>query len=432
MATPAPLKGSAFVIGANHRTSGLSLRDRLFVADADVPAFLRKLSGIGITDALVLATCDRVEVQGIHVDPHSLLPLVSGFFAEHAGVTEEEVSGIFYIHSGPDAVRHIFSVAASLDSLVVGEPQVFGQIKAAHRIAKNVGMIQGPFEGLLQSAYSAAKRVRTETTIGERPVSIASAACEIARELHGDLSRLFVVMIGAGEMGELMARQFQGNGVKGLTLCHPNASRVEPLALRLGCHIFPHDNLSGALAEADIVICAMGSRRHSLNSDMVRAALKARRRRPQLIIDTGIPGDVEPAVNRIDDAFLYELADLERVALQGRTNREAEADAAWRLIEDEVATYLLDNASRDAVPALTQMYAYFEDMRQMVLRENPKDATRATELLVARLLHNPSLILRELATRQTGEIANAEHLLRLLFELKPTTDSNDNKKETKG
>jgi len=293
-------------------------------------------------------------------------------------------------------------------------------------------MVQGPLEGLLQSAYSATKRVRTETTLGERPVSIASAACEIARELHGDLSRLFVVMIGAGEMGELVARQFQSNGVKGLTLCHPNASRVEPLAMRLDCHISPHENLSGALAEADIVICAMGSRRHSLSSDMVYAALKARRRRPQLIIDTGIPGDGEPAVNRIDDAFLYELADLERVALQGRTNREAEAEAAHRLIEDEVAGYLLDNASRDAVPALTQLRTYFEETRQAVLRENPKDPARATELLVARLLHNPSKVLRHMAADEAAEIGSAERLLRLLFDLKLTANTNSNKKETKG
>ena len=420
---------SAFVIGANHRTSGLSLRDRLFVEDADVPEFLRKLGEAGLADALVLATCDRVEVQGFHSEPEALLASVVKIFAMNGQMTEQELDGKLYLHKGPDAVRHIFCVAASLDSLVVGEPQVLGQIKAAHRMAKDAEMVHGPFESLLQSAYGAAKRVRTETAIGERPVSMASAACEVARSLHGGLSSLYVTMIGAGEMGELMARQFQGNGVKGISVSHPIASRVEPLAQRLGCHMALFENLADALAQADIIICAMGSRHHSLSVDMVRASLKARRNRPQLIIDTAIPGDVEPAVNRIDDAFLYELADFERVALEGRTNREAEVDAAGQLIEDEVSAYLADHASREAIPALIQLRGHFEKMQQSVIAENRDDAARATELLVSKLLHRPSQVLRELAIGGKGEIEEAERLLRVLFDLNNARANNENKKE---
>lgn len=416
--------GRAFVIGANHRTSGLSVRDRLFVVDANVPEFLNELRQSGLRDGLLLATCDRVEVLGIHSEPEILFSSIIKTFATHAEMPEAELCEILYVREGPAAVRHLFSVTASLESLVIGEPQVFGQVKAAHRMAKDADMVHGAFEGLLQSAYGAAKRVRTETAIGERPVSIASAACGVARSLHGGLERLSVAVIGGGEMGELMARQFKDNGVKALTVSHPNPARITQLANRLECHITPYEKLVGALAEADIVICAMGSRRYSLSVDMVRGALKARRNRPQLIIDTAIPGDVEPAVNRIDDAFLYELSDLERVALEGLTSREAESEAAKVLIEEAVADYLKDHVSRDAVPVLKQLRRHFEATQQTVLDDHSNDAARATELLVSKLLHRPSEVLREMAVNGKTEIKDAERLLRALFNLENTNKEN--------
>lgn len=416
--------GRAFVIGANHRTSGLSVRDRLFVVDSNVPEFLNELRQSGLRDGLLLATCDRVEVLGIHSEPEILFSSIIKTFATHAEMPEAELCEILYVREGPAAVRHLFSVTASLESLVIGEPQVFGQVKAAHRMAKDADMVHGAFEGLLQSAYGAAKRVRTETAIGERPVSIASAACGVARSLHGGLERLSVAVIGGGEMGELMARQFKDNGVKALTVSHPNPARITQLANRLECHITPYEKLVGALAEADIVICAMGSRRYSLSVDMVRGALKARRNRPQLIIDTAIPGDVEPAVNRIDDAFLYELSDLERVALEGLTSREAEREAAKVLIEEAVADYLKDHVSRDAVPVLKQLRRHFEATQQTVLDDHSNDAARATELLVSKLLHRPSEVLREMAVNGKTEIKDAERLLRALFNLENTNKEN--------
>lgn len=416
--------GRAFVIGANHRTSGLSVRDRLFVVDANVPEFLNELRQTGLRNGLLLATCDRVEVLGIHSEPEILFSSIIKTFATHAEMPEAELCEILYVREGPAAVRHLFSVTASLESLVIGEPQVFGQVKAAHRMAKDADMVHGAFEGLLQSAYGAAKRVRTETAIGERPVSIASAACGVARSLHGGLERLSVAVIGGGEMGELMARQFKDNGVKALTVSHPNPARITQLANRLECHITPYEKLVGALAEADIVICAMGSRRYSLSVDMVRGALKARRNRPQLIIDTAIPGDVEPAVNRIDDAFLYELSDLERVALEGLTSREAEREAAKVLIEEAVADYLKDHVSRDAVPVLKQLRRHFEATQQTVLDDHSNDAARATELLVSKLLHRPSEVLREMAVNGKTEIKDAERLLRALFNLENTNKEN--------
>jgi glutamyl-tRNA reductase len=410
--------GSAFVIGANHRTSGLSLRDRLFVEDKKVPEFLSELRQIGLLDGLLLATCDRVEVIGMHQDPEAFFPDVVKLFAAHTEMPGTELNGSLYLRIGLVAVRHLFAVTASLDSLVIGEPQVLGQVKTAHRMAKDAGMISGPFEGLLQSAYEVAKRVRTETAIGKRPVSIASAACEIARSLHGGLPPLSVALIGGGEMGEFVARQFKDNGVKELTVSHPNLARSTPLANRLNCHITPYDKLSDALAEADIIICAMGDRRHSLSVDMVYSALKSRRNQPQLIIDTAIPGDVEPAVNKIDNVFLYQLADLEQVTLEGRSSREVEAGGAKVIIEEAVSVYLTNHESRGAIHTLNQLRSHFEAIQKVVIDENPNNAERATELLVSKLLHRPSQVLRELAIQGKTEITDAEHLLRVLFNLK--------------
>tara|TARA_B110000438_G_C15686475_1_gene594784 strand:- start:360 stop:1043 length:684 start_codon:yes stop_codon:yes gene_type:complete len=226
-------------------------------------------------------------------------------------------------------------------------------------------------------------------------------------------------------MGELMVRQFIDNGVTKLTVSHPNLARIRPLANRLDCNITSYDKLSDALAEADIIICGMGDRRHSLSVDMVRCSLKARRNRPQLIIDTAIPGDVEPAVNRIDDAFLYELTDLERVAQEGQTNRGAEVGAAKLLIKEAVSAYLTNYNSRGAVPAVSQLRSHFEAIQEDVINENPHDAVRATELLVSRLLHRPSQVLREIAAQGKSEIADAEHLLRILFDLKNNNEEDE-------
>jgi len=417
-----------FVIGANHRTSGLSVRDRLFIEDADVPAFLEQLKDHGIIEALVLSTCDRIEVQGMHDDPSYVDQRVREALASHSAMTVAELDDQIYALTDDVAVRHVFSVAASLDSQVIGEPQVLGQIKAAHRLAREAEMVPGAFEGLLQAAYGAAKRVRTETAIGERPVSIAAAGTELARGLHGNLERVSVVLIGVGELGEMIARQFQNEGVKTLAVSHPITSRATPVARELGCHVAEHDQLSDALIEADVIICAMGRRRYVLSADMLRAALKKRRNKPQFIIDTGIPGDVEPAANRIDEAFVYETSDLERVALEGKANREFEADEAIQIVDAEVASYLRTRVERGAVSVLTALRDHFNNVRDQVLAEGEGNAARATELVINKLLDQPSRALRDAATGP--QASETERVVNKLFGLSASQSGQRNDEES--
>lgn len=411
------------IVGANHRSSSLSLRDRLFVEDPEIPAFLARLRAAGLNEAMVLSTCDRVEVLASHPDREAAARLVRAVMAERAGIDAAELAEQLYVHWDAEAVRHVFIVTASLDSQVIGEPQVLGQVKAGHRIAREAAMTGSGLEGLLQAAYGAAKRVRSETAIGERPVSIAAAAVQLARDLHGDLGRCAGLLIGAGEMGELVAGELLVGGLNDLTAIHPTEARAQASARALDCHFAPYDNLVARLAAADVVVAALGRRQHTLSADMVIAALRQRRRRPVFIIDAGIPGDVEPAVNRIDEAFLYDLADLERVAMEGRSNREAEARAAWKIVDAEVAAFLHGRAERQATPTLTRLRTHFEAVRAGALADAGGDAERATRLLANRLLHGPSRALRTLAAGHgvggaaVFDLAEAERTLDLLFGL---------------
>lgn len=423
MAEPSPPPKRLLVVGVNHRTGSLALRDRLFVEDAMMADFIERLRAAGIDEAVVLSTCDRIEVQAACSERETGTEAIAAALAAHADADEKELAGALYVHWDRDAVRHLFSVTASLDSQVVGEPQVFGQVKAGYQLARDAGMTSAFLEPLFQAAFAAGKRVRTETGIGERPVSIAAAAVELARDLHGDLGRCGGLVIGAGEMGELIARDLVAGGLHALTAIHPLESRARSVARTLDCHVGDFAEMSRLMVEADIVIAALGRRDYAVTADMVTAALRQRRRKPVFLVDSAVPGDVEPAVNRLDGAFLYDLGDLERVALEGRANREAESRKAWEIVDAEVAAYLHGRAERAAIPALSRLRGHFEDLRLQALQDAGGDAERATRLLINRLLHGPSRAMRAIAARATpaggdsGGLEDAERTLNRLFGL---------------
>ena len=408
------------IVGVNHRTGSLTLRDKLFVEDADVPGFLERLRGEGIDQAMVLSTCDRVEVIALSDDPERAEAVIGAAMAAHAALPVDEITTAMARFAGSNAVHHLFRVASSLDSVVVGEPQVLGQIKACHRLARDAGMVSGDLERLLQSAYTAAKRVRTETAIGERPVSIAAVAVGIAREVHGQLEDIGALLMGTGDMGEVIAEELQKAGLGGLMICGCGRPSSE-LAERLRAGLVDENALTGALADADVVITAIGGRAQSLSADMVRLALKTRRSRPQFIVDASLPRDVETAVDRLDDAFLYDLADLERLAMEGQASRSFEAQAAEHIISAEVEGYLQGRVERTATPALSALRAHAAALRENALLEAGDDAERATHLLVQRFLHTPSERLRALA--QSGaDIEQIERLIRELFDIAENED----------
>jgi glutamyl-tRNA reductase len=393
----------------------------LFADDHELPALFEKLRQAGLTQALVASTCDRVEVLTFDEDGDRAEKAIVNCLAERGQVSDAELSGQLYRHWDEDAVRHIFNVASSLDSQVIGEPQVLGQIKAAHRIARENGLVGSELEALMQAAFEAARRVRRETEIGKRPVSIAAAAVQTARDLHGDLGRCSGLIIGAGDMGLLVAEALQSAGLADLTATHPTASRADAVSRGLACTAAAFEDLSPLMVEVDIVVAAVGARNHTLSSDMVQQSLSKRRHRPVFIVDTGVPGDVQPSTERLEEVFLYDLHDLEKVAEDGRAGREAGATEAEHIIGQEVAKFLNDKSERVAVPVLVQLRQMFEDNRDTVLAEAGGDAEKATRLLINRLLHTPSLMLRGTASEsgddQTPDWHTVEAVLRQVFDL---------------
>jgi glutamyl-tRNA reductase len=429
-----PANGPAlepFVIGATRRSSTLALRDRLFIDEAAAPDFYRRLTESGVTQAIMLSTCDRVEVQGMAEVPVPALEAVREILAARAGEDPGEMAAQLETMTGDEAVRRIFAVAASLESQVIGESQVLGQVKEGHRLATRHGMVGPALESLLQAAYAAAKRVRNETEIAERSVTLASGAVQIARDLHGDLSGSTGLILGLGDMGDLIGGQLRLAGLGGTILTGPSR-RTEAEARRMGCNFVPFEELEDALADADIVVTAAGTGRFLITVEAMEQALRRRKRRPVLILDGGVPADVEPAVHDLDGAFVYTLDDLEQVAREGRANREAAAAEAWKIVEAEADGWRRSRAERGAVPTLVSLRNRFEAMRDEILAADPNaDAAEATRRLVNRLLHRPSEALRELAAETGGEAEKqaAARMVERLFGLPDAGDEDEDDKE---
>lgn len=406
-----------FVIGANQRSSSLALRDRLYVEAEHLAEVLAHLRRAGVDQAMLLATCDRIEVIGAAVDPEAVAVGAFHAVAARAGIEAEELAGQTYRHCDADAVRHLFRVAASLDSTVIGEPHILAQIKTALAAARAAAMTGAELEALIQAALAIGKRVRSETAIGERPVTVTAAAVDLARSVHGALGGRAALVLGGGEMGELIAEALREAGLRRLSVCHPRPERAEALARLHECHMVPFAALAQALVDADIIIGCLGARQHAVTREMMRQAIKARRQRPVLLIDAAVPGDFDPEIDRLDAAFRYTFDDLENVVADGRASRRNGASAAGALVEDAVEAFLRERAERQAVPLLAQLRGYFETVRDSALADAGADADKATRLLINRLLHGPTRMLRRLAGENDPAAAERDQLAKLLQRL---------------
>ena len=416
------------VVGASHRTSSETTRDRLFISEDDLPAFLGKVTEAGFTQAVAMSTCARTEIFGLADDAVDARRGAIGVLSDLAQMAPESLAAETYTLEHEDALRHLFSVAASLDSPIVGEPEVTGQFRDAVRIASVHDRVGSGLNAIVQAANSAAKRIRTETPIGERSVSMAACATQVAKDVQGDLSRASAVLVTGGEMGELIVDQMRSAGLSQLTVVARSRARAEIGARRYGCHVGVLDDLPGLLPSADIVVSSLGAGRFLIDRDSAGAALAQRRRRPMLFVDAAIPPDVEPAVNDLDGAFVYSLDDLERIALEGRSMRDQAAADAATIVDEEIEKFHRASAERSATPAVTALRDHFERTRTDVLAELAQadpaldDATRR---LINRLLHTPSETLRALAAENDPAALQAEDLLRQLFKLDPASGKDD-------
>lgn len=399
------------VVGISHRTAPLALREALaFARDRLTEALHRLKDEAAVEEAMILSTCNRVEVYA-RGDREGTVQDLQDFLCRYHSRAAAELGPALYRLEGMDAVRHAFRVAASLESMVLGEPQILGQVKEAYQLAEDAGTLGSTLNALRNRSLAAAKRARTETGIGRNAVSISHVAVELARKIFGSLRDKNVLLVGAGKMSELAARNLVKGGARATVLGGRTFERAAELAAALGGRAAPFEALRSELAAADIVISGTGASGVVIKESDVEAARSARRgrfSRPLFLIDIAVPRDIEASVRRLDGVFLYDLDDLKTVAEANLRERLKEAAAAEALVDREVRDFLDWQKSRDVVPLLVALRARAEEIRKgelerarkrlgLLTPEQEQALEAATIAMMNKVLHNPMVYLKEVA-----------------------------------
>jgi glutamyl-tRNA reductase len=428
-----------FAVGLSHRTAPVELRESVDFARAGVEQALSSLATRGVgRELVVLSTCNRAEIYAVG-DGDSTADRVSRFFGEYHNIPHEEVVEHLYVLNGPSAARHLFRVAAGLDSLVVGEPQILGQVKAAYAAAHEGRFTAALMNRLFHSAFAAGKRVRAETGLGEGAVSVSYAAIALAKKIVGDLKGRNVLIVGAGEMAKLTGIHLQAQHVRQITIASRTLQAAQTLAGHLAGTAIPWDALDGALQAADIVVTATGASEPVLTRARIEEAMRPRRSRALFIIDIALPRDVDPSAGDLDQVFLYNIDDLRTIVQENLARRSAELARADAIVEEEVAKFTAWMQSREIVPTVVALRQRFESIRRAELERlepkltglPPEARTRVdevTRLIVEKLLLTPTEQLKSVSD-EAMIVAYADALNRL-FSLPADTDAAEPEKES--
>jgi glutamyl-tRNA reductase len=417
-----------WLTGLNHKTAPVEVRERLAFPEGDLPRALQDLTHRpGLQEGLILSTCNRVEVAVTSEDTVDAPDEVERFLSESQRIDRSWLRPYMYGFEGSDAIRHIFRVAASLDSMVIGEPQILGQLKSAFNTAKAAGAVSGMLETVLTRAFTVAKRVRTETEIGASAVSVSYAAVELAREIFGSLSHRRVMLIGAGKMSEHAARHLKRAGVADVYVTNRTRSRAEALASLFGGRIVDYATFHTDLPEMDIVITSSGTTGYVLTKSAMKKIIGARRNRPMFLIDIAVPRNIEPSVNELDNIFLYDIDDLQKVVdanLQGRIDEAVEAD---KIVTEEVERLEGYMRARTAGPLIMELEEQLETLRRAELQRGrgklgpltsqQEEALEAlTKAMMNKVAHGPISELRKHAGTPHG--AHTIDFIRRVFRLR--------------
>jgi glutamyl-tRNA reductase len=414
------------LVGTSHRHAPVELRERLALEDATAAELASRLSSV-VGEAVALSTCNRVCLYMAADDPKLAREEAVGAFAVLSGLGRAELDRALYVREGDATALHLFRVAAGLDSLVPGEAEILGQVRTAFESAAAAGAVGPVLDRLFRQALHVGKRVRRETSIGENPASVSSVAAELAVRVFDDLAGRSVLLVGAGKMGELAARNLASRGVGRLCVANRSPARASELAERLGAAAVGLDALPAELAEADIVISATGSQGLVLTAATVRRALRARRGRPLFLVDIAVPRDLDPAINDLDGCYLYDVDDLERVVEESLAGRREEADRAESIASEEAEAFRAWRLSREVVPAIAELRRRAEEIRREELSRvrsrleklSPSERLAVESLsagIVAKLLHLPTIRLKEAAATADGSLY--AETLRELFDLR--------------
>jgi glutamyl-tRNA reductase len=407
------------VVGINHRTAPLEVREKVVFDPSHLPTALRALASGGARENVIVSTCNRTELYCVLDSAADL-----GAWLENYHGVGRTLAGSLYERHDAAAVGHAFAVASGLDSMVLGEAQILGQLKDAYRAAQASGTAGPMLNRLFQATFSVAKRVRTETRIGAHAVSVAYAAVSLARQIFAGFAQHTALLVGAGETIALAARHLQAQGIKRMIIANRSLDRAQALAAEFNASAITLDALPGHLAEADIVVCSTASPDPVITAAHVEAALTARRRRPMFMVDIAVPRDIEPAVADFEDVYLYTIDDLEGFVAQNLQARADEAGRARILIEEEVGRFMAGLRGQDAVPTIRELRSHAEAVRAQTLEHaarllaggrSPEDAlVFLADTLTNRLLHAPTHQLRQAGETGDEPLVNAA---RRLFDL---------------
>lgn len=404
-------------IGMNHKTAPVELRERVAVAEAELPAVLKGLvAHAAVREAALLSTCNRVEFTLVTHDPDAAIAMVHEWFAARSDMPLEQILQHLYSLTTNEAVNHLYAVATGLDSLVLGEPQILGQVKSAYEHALASGTAGHVLHRLYQSTFAAAKRARSETGIGRQAVNVSSCAVELAKRIFGELAGKTVLLIGAGEMAELAAKHLCGAGVAEVLVANRTLERAKNLAREFGGHAMTLDQLPDYLDAADIVLASTGAATHVLLPEPVMQAMERRKGRPMFLVDIAVPRDIDPRIGDIDGAYLYDIDDLQQVVEGNLDHRLREAECARELLADEARVFISWLKSLESVPLIRTIQESTERMRrdelakaqQRYLRNLDEEQRQAVErfsrALMKRFLHPTMHTLKALPEDMEGDL----------------------------
>lgn len=398
---------SIIVVGLNHRTADIEMRERFAFPGEKLAEGLKELLSIEeIREGIILSTCNRVEVYCVIFDPADGEREIKTFLSDFHNVPLEKLELILYTYKKEDAVRHVFRVASSLDSMVLGEPQILGQIKDAYSkslVLNTTGVI---LNRLIKKAISVAKKVRTETRIGENAVSISYVAVELAKKIFEDIHVRTSMLLGAGDMAELAARHLLKSGVKGITVANRTYERAVELAAELKGTAVKWEDFLKEMLYTDIVICSTGASGYVFTDEQARRLMKERRHKPIFIIDISVPRNIDPAVNEIDNIYLYNIDDLQDIVDSNILERRKEAEAAEGIVGKAVESFLAWEKSLEAVPTIVEIKERMEVIRKEELEKimnklngmserEIKIVEALTASIVNKILHPSLSVLKE-------------------------------------
>lgn len=417
------------IVGLNHRTAPVEVRERLAFANGALePALRRLVDAETVREGMILSTCNRVEIITSTADVSAADDKIKEFLAEAQGSSRFVLEEHLYTRSGKEALGHLFRVAASLDSLVVGEPQILGQVKDAYAAATEVGTLGEILHRCFHKTFAVAKRVRSETRIAAKAVSVSSAAVELARSIFDHLHDKTAMVIGAGEIGELAVRHLKNHGIGKVLVTNRTFSRAVELAQEFNGTVVPFEQYPAQLPVADIIIGSAGGNNYLVGPAAVQEALRGRKRRPMFFIDLGVPRNFDPRLNDIENIFLYDIDDLQQVIEENKDEREREALKAEAIVAEEVEAFWQWLSRLEVTPTIVALREKAEAIRQRelekalaALKELPPHAQKAIEALsvgiINKLLHPPIAYLK--STSRGGDTDNAREVaaVRRIFGL---------------